>query len=377
MRTPEERLLLNLVSGQWAAKRDAVPAEIGAEVAWARVLHMARKHEVVPLVHRSLELFGLNVPADVREQLASGRRTVAARNGLLAREVTNVLQTLHAAGVAAIPLKGVYLAERLYGDPTLRDSSDIDVLVPRQRVRDALQVLRRHGYAPEFTERFFEAVLLRGHIEYTLARRQHGFEYLVDLHWGIGWSARDDRRAAEALWVDAKPTVHDGVEMWAMSREWELLTLAVHAARHGWQPLKWLVDVHDYCASQPLDWRMIRQTAYRYGWLSALEQTLWVCQAVLGTAVPAGIAARIPRRWPSVLDEEPAHTVPEALLPLRVIRRPADRARYALRQLLIPTLAERRLIRLPSALRLFYYPLRPVRLGGKWGWRALQRLGGC
>jgi hypothetical protein len=51
-----------------------------------------------------------------------------------------------------------------------------------------------------------------------------------------------------------------------------------------------------------------------------------------------------------------------------------ERVRYLLGQLLVPTLAERRLVRLPTRLRFFYYPIRPARLGGKWGWWLLQRL---
>ena len=40
----------------------------------------------------------------------------------------------------------------------------------------------------------------------------------------------------------------------------------------------------------------------------------------------------------------------------------------------VPTLAEQRLIRLPSSFSFLYYLVRPVRLSCKWAWRSLQAL---
>jgi len=245
----------------------------------------------------------------------------------------------------------------------------MDVLVPRERAREALQMLRGRGYAAEFSESFFERLLLRTHIEYTLTRRQHRFEYVLDLHWGVGWSPRDDRAVAGALWAESRRVQRWGVTLRAMSPEWELLTLAVHAARHGWQRLKWLADVHDFCATYPLDWPKVRRTAEQFGWLSALERTLGACQLLLGTPAPPDLTP-----LPPVLDDPSTAQSADRgiLLPLRVIDSWPARARYLLGVLLMPTLAERRLVRLPSMLRWLYYPLRPLRLAGKWGWHAVR-----
>jgi hypothetical protein len=372
--TREQRLFLLLARAHLdEAERNEARALAAGSVDWARTLRLAQAQEVVPLVHANLQRLGfLDAPPEVREALEAGRRAVAARNALLAREQVHVLRVLSAAGLAAIPMKGVSLAQALYGDPGLRDCSDIDVLVGRDRAREALRILRGLGYESEFSERFFEALLLRGHIEYTLRRRAHGFEYVLDLHWGIGWSARADRRAAAALWAESRRVTRDDVEMHVMTPEWELLALIVHAARHGWQPIKWLVDVHDYCASRPVDWQTLCGLADRFDWRPAVEQTFGACRVLLGTPTPPGVRRVAPAGWVPVLDGGSATVAPDALLPLRVIRRSSEKARYLLKQVLAPTLAERRLVRLPSSLGLLYYPMRPVRLGGKWGWRLLR-----
>jgi hypothetical protein len=373
--TPEARLLVVLARGRASdsdGKRACALADEGVD--WPRVLRLARAHEVVPLVHANVERFGISgVPAGVRDALEAGRRVVAARNALLRREQAQLLRVLTAAGLPAISMKGVTLAETLYGDPGLRDCSDIDVLVPRTAARDALRVLRESGYRSEFDEPFFETFLLRGHIECTLTRRTHDFEYVVDLHWGIGWNARPDRRAAEALWADSLAITREGVDSRAMTPEWELLTLVVHAARHRWEPIKWLIDIHDYCDSQRVDWAAFRDLSTRFDWHPAVEQTFAACAALLGTPTPAGVRATALAAHMPLVDRASPRPTPEALLPLPVIGRLSEKFRYVVKQLLVPTLAERRVIRLPPELQLFYYPMRPVRLGGKWGWRLLRR----
>jgi hypothetical protein len=64
-----------------------------------------------------------------------------------------------------------------------------------------------------------------------------------------------------------------------------------------------------------------------------------------------------------------------ALYPARLFARPSERLGYLARVLLVPTLAERRLIRLPRRLRALYYLLRPLRLGGRWGLDVTRRIG--
>jgi hypothetical protein len=49
-----------------------------------------------------------------------------------------------------------------------------------------------------------------------------------------------------------------------------------------------------------------------------------------------------------------------------VLDRRVDRLGYLLRLLLQPTILERRAVRLPAALAVAYYPLRPLRLAARW-----------
>jgi hypothetical protein len=302
------------------------------------------------------------------EQLAAACRTNAARNALQVRELTQVLGILDRAGVPAIPLKGVALAELLYGAITLRVCSDIDVLVPRHGVSEAVGALRAGGYLPESqlwastTER---ELVLDSDIEAVFRRRDHAAAPVVDLHWDIARRWRGDGKAIDDLWSEAARATFWGVGAFRLSPEWELLYLATHAVRHRWRGLKWLVDVHDYASARVVDWDRLAAKADGLGWGQALRLTLGLCRALFGTAVPEHLAREAPR-WALAQLHGRDMAWKDALIPARVLDRRADRLAYLARLFLRPTILEHRVVGLPTRLSRIYFLLRPLRLAARW-----------
>ena len=349
---------------------------------WDLILERATVHEVYPLLYRNLRRLGFpGVPTQACSALDGLSKINAFRNTLLAEELARVLELLRARGIPTIPLKGVTLAESLYGDPTLRVCADIDILVPRQMVAQAFHLLLAAGYRAEFTEHFFQELLLHSHnIEYALVREERGVCYLLEPHWGMLWGARLDRDATEDLWAEARPKAFFGVPAYTLSPEWELLFLAAHATRHQWQGLKWLVDIHEICSRREIDWEKARAKAKRLGWEEVLRLTLSACHALFDTLVPPHFSLKVPGPRVKLFPSDPSPDVWQSfVVRLRLLKRPSEKLCFLAHVLFVPTLAERRLYRLPSSLSFLYYPLRPLRLGCKWGWRlaraAWQRQG--
>jgi hypothetical protein len=193
----------------------------------------------------------------ILEQLRRLSKINSLRNTLLKEELVRVLKRLAEAGIPTIPLKGVALAHALYGDPSLRACVDLDILVPRNCVAHAYNLLLAAGYASEFAPGFLADVLLRHDIEYALRRDERGFSYLLELHWGVSWGGQFEDGVADDLWANADPTTVFGAPAYALSPEWQILFLAAHAARHQWQGLKWLVDLHELYSASIVDWEKL------------------------------------------------------------------------------------------------------------------------
>ena len=376
----EQRLLLLLARGRLT---DSIRAEarslLGQALSWPLLLQTAQAYEVTPFLYHHLRQLGFPSVSDAAAaELEAAYRMHAIRNTLLVRELTAVMQQFGGAGVPVMPLKGVALAASLYGDPTLRVCADLDILVPRLEVGRAYQLLQAMGYADapgECMEQSFRRRLLKTSIECALTRKELGFRYVIELHWGIFLGAPAERGALEALWADAYATPVFGVMALQSSVEWTFLCLAVHAARHVWKGLKWLGDIHELCTWTVIDWAKVRFEAERIGWGPVVELTLSACHTLFGTPIPPHFSFRPLTSWVHLFPDDLLHAEPwrDVLAISRLFTSPPAQWRYLLGVLLVPTAAERRLIRLPSALGMLYYPLRLSRVAIRQGRRLIVR----
>lgn len=371
--SPEDQTILLLARGDLTPQiQERALALLATPLRWELVLERVRVHQVYPLFFRNFDRLGfLGMPGHVRADLEALCRVNAFHNTLLVEELAHVLTLLDKAGIPAIPLKGVALAESLYGDVSLRLCTDIDVLVPPRMVAQAFLVLLASGYRAEFTERFFVDCWRHRNTEASLTREEQGFCYILDLHWGVLHGIALDGGVSEDVWGETRHKAFFDVPAYTLSPEWNLLFLAAHAGHHRWQGLKWLVDIHEVCIQGSIGWEKLGAKARRLGWQDVLRLSLSVCHTLFSTPIPQDFSCH---RVPPQLALFPAKPSLRrwrwecAFFPLSLLKRPSDKLRYGVRLLLLPTLAEYRMLRLPSALNFLYYPLRILRLGCTWTW---------
>ncbi len=308
---------------------------LGQEIGWSRILEQAEANGLVPLVTRNLQQLGFpGVPTPVRAELETSYRRNAIRNVLMRDELIRVLKALGQVRVRAVPLKGLALAESLYGEMSLRTCSDLDVLVPRGAVGQVFEVLRAAGYDQADRCRVQPSdveFLVRSSMEYGFAPRSPAFRALLELHWDIAWRWRGDAAMVDDLWAEARPQVFWDVEA---------------------------------CALSPED------KAHRFGLEQVLAISLSACKALFGTPLPPSYSERPVPSWLPLFPASAPQMGEwrEALLVRRLFRRRLDRLRYLARIALRPTLGELEFVRLPAGLGALYYPLRLVRLSIASAW---------
>ncbi len=228
---------------------------------WESVRHLVMREGIFPLFFRNLHRFGFHgAPADVRSWLETAFKRNAIRNECLALELARVLKLFGEAGIPAIPLKGVALSQCLYGDTSLRACGDLDILVPRALVARSFQVLLPNLYEARLPEETLRCVPLGNAIEYEFTHRVGPITCRLEIHWGLFCPSRGDDRAAVEIWRESK-SGRLSLESTArrMSFEWEFVYLAVHAARHRCEGLKWLADLHDAVSLRPLNWERLSE----------------------------------------------------------------------------------------------------------------------
>lgn len=259
---------------------------------WDDLLQQAEHHQVTPLLHRALQERQTALPVDVRERLELSCFGTAAGNAKLFLELAAVLESLRAAEVPVLALKGAHLAEIVYRDVTLRPMGDVDLLVRRADLPRAEQVLLGLGYRPQ--------TVPGGIQDYSAHRHLPPFVKAgavpIEIHRSIDESGCF-QIYAEGLWERARIVRIAGVEALVLSPEDLLLHLCLHTAfQHGFRaPLRQIYDivaVIDHHGPE-LDWRGLVRAAETSGLSKVCYYALAVAESLLGAGVPAETLAAL------------------------------------------------------------------------------------
>jgi hypothetical protein len=364
----EHRLCLSLSCGQLSSdQRSRVLELLSQPVKWPEFLRIVYAQETWPLVYRNLRELGFPATSnEVRTELKCACIKTALQNHLASNELAVLLHRLSNAVVQVVPLKGVQLANSLFGDPAMRVCDDIDLLVPPSKLNRALEVIRLAGYGDAFDDSFFRKLDLQHGRHFSFRRHFAGRSSLIEVHWRLVQHSSRDSLAVQDLWGEVQDAYCFGAPVCRLSPEWQLLYLCIHAADHDWRGLKWLVDIHQLCLTQPPNWLQLKQKAERFGLDRVVRRTLATCSLLFETTLPAAYAAdSLPPRLclsALALSGKPR---PSTFSHLSLLERPWDKFCCIANVVFIPKPADRNVVRIPEALSFLYYPFRAVRLIAK------------
>ena len=235
------------------------PPDAQAFVMWAW------SQGLVGLVDRAIANGQWEPGERVRDAVRSLRATGALHAALLRRELGPAAEVMHVReGVTPIVLKGPAVAARLYGAPGLRAYADLDLLVPRVSLRDAVAALRDVGWEPARAGRTYSALgePLPGFAEdygheFHLARRVGPAEVHLEVHWRISDDPLSEVLDYARLSARARAIPELGPHVVAPAPVDELLVLAVHLLSHGSGRTRLIQHVDLALASEALpqsDW---------------------------------------------------------------------------------------------------------------------------
>jgi hypothetical protein len=381
MASPKCKLLIGIL------QRDSTPTPDRAQeitdsgpLGWERFYSQLELHGVTSLVHANLTRIGAVLPADVSGRLREAYLASSRRNLFLVSRLVRLLDLFHSAGIPVMPLKGPVLAEVLYGDVALRHFEDLDLLIRKEDISRAVELLCAHGYALQSQLSWAPLETLVASECELAFRRECGTK--VDLHWEIAPSDSPFWFDTEILWSSLRPVVIAGRVVQSPSSECLLLFLCVHGARHLWMCLQWVCDVARLVEISPeMNWTRIFELAGSCGGERVLLLGLLVAHELLHVSLPADIlrraredavvpslAAQVTRRL-----SEPMVAAPEswdlAVFNAKMAKSVWDKVRIFAALLKAPTEADARLLRLPPQLFVLYYPYRIGRLSAKYAAR--------
>jgi hypothetical protein len=194
-------------------------AELVADPA---LLAAPRFKRAIPAIALAASESGLEVPAPWRDDLIGA----AVASMLLKQQLDAVGSVLDAAGIPWMPIKGMDLGYRLWPGPEARPTSDLDVLVPVARFREARASLGEAGWKGLLNGDEYECFLASEAYNWE-ARNDSGI--LLELHFRL-WPSTPPSWA-ESLWENCI----DAPELGSQARRPSWPDAFVLAAVHLWQ----------------------------------------------------------------------------------------------------------------------------------------------
>ena len=213
---------------------------------WNRFIAWIRRNRIAPLVYRNLQRAACPLfPRRWSCNCVAHPSRNTQRALMQIAEAAHVSGLLASAGIRSLIVKGPVLAQLAFGDPTLRESEDIDVVIDPARVLEADRIIATAGY-----RRVVPGTELSLPLYETYRRQRHEFIYysethelVLELHWRLTSNPLLMPTDAATLWSRSEPVRVAGVSLATLPDEDLLLYLCVHGGVHLWFRLKWLVDI--------------------------------------------------------------------------------------------------------------------------------------
>jgi hypothetical protein len=337
---------------------------------WSAALDALRAHRLLPLAGRAMleGAWPQAAPGDeTRRALNSELRESGARALARCRQAAELAAALHDAGVRALAYKGPALAYLAHGDPSVRESVDVDVLVARRDRSRAERVLGALGYRPAALRALERRVLFAW--EGASPWWRSVSDAPVELHWRACELRLPWKLPFGELFERATRVPLAGVMLSAPAPDDALLLLAWHGTRHAWSQLEWVASWAALARRHPPDWRAIRARARRVDGARALDVSVSVA-ASIGALDPFGgsgaldagagwletLLPTVNAGWNAKRESPAIDRTAYRRFVLAALERPSHRARYVALGALLPTDRDLAWWRLPPWAA-FAYPL--------------------
>jgi hypothetical protein len=312
-----------------------------------------------------------------RDRSRRSLRQLAVTAGLM-----KIVKAFERRGIDVVPYKGLVLAASVYGDVTLRQSLDVDLLVRKRDYRRGRDVLVAEGYR------------LAHEYEWESTFVDTTGRVVVDLHRGLV-----PHRFPCSLTFDRVRTRLEPIQLGiggrvirSLSATDVLLVLCIQVAKDSWDRrfrLQKACDIAEWVRTHgDVDWAALLAYAGRLGCLRIVLFGLRLAELLIDIALPAAVSRALASEpaatalaedvksgfLAGTYDHDHVWDTPHALeFHWKIRERFIDRAVPYLFHAVIPNPKDRAVVALPPQWSFLYYVIRPVRVARDRGVQLLRQ----
>ncbi len=209
------------------------------------------------------------IPTEFKEALSKQYESQLIQNLLIKNQTDLVLSSLDKRNIFVIPIKGPLFSKKYFNDFAARSSSDIDILVKENQVKETIACIRSLGFKTE--EKNDE-----GHFHKTFSKPLPGssIPLLIEIHWNL-LKENTSNLSMDEIWSHAIPiTNYQFVK--ELSIFYTFYFIILHAWRHNLDSMKHFLDIIQIIHKHhnELDIELLLQTARKHKTFKRVKRTL-------------------------------------------------------------------------------------------------------
>ena len=343
---------------------------------WQQFISLSFAHGIFPIVYSTLKKQIQNIPTSILTIMKTHNIEIAKKNMLMTTELIKLMKLFEENSIDAIAFKGPTLSQMAYGDITLRQYADLDILIDEKDLQKSINLLSSTSYTIDEVE--YQNIMKNQSIFHDISL------YKYDINFELHWRLLSDEFKTDIDHINIKENLHEVVisnyKFKSFENEILILYLAIHGAKHNWERVEWLLDIVKIIQNHTIDWQRIIELMKKTKTEKILLSSLSLCRNVLDLSLPIKVENLINK--PKILKiseelEKYFYTHFHSGINQNVATKKISKTQYNLLSgyknkflfilsLLKPTEIDFKTIQLPHTIRFVYYIIRPFNVLFRW-----------
>ncbi len=340
------------------------------------LIALANQHGILPLIYKSLKkLLQSNSILDTNHStLLADFKTaytqIAQRNILMSAELIRIMKLLERNNIKALAFKGPTLSQIAYGDITLRQFGDLDILIKKENLNEIDLILKKSNYQRvlQLTKKE-EALWIK--YAHDIGFYHPNKNIMLELHWKM-MLEQHPIQLNNINFFDKIQQIELNRNLIAtFSTENLLIYLCIHGSKHLYERLEWVIDIDRLIRNNKVDWNIMNSLTNDRNYSKMLYLGLEISYSLFMTPLPQNIikkylknneileiSRQIKNSWNNPVHSTFSFKFNQTIMLYKLLISLQDKLKF-LHLLFRPSFNEFSFINLPKTFHFLYYFIRP------------------
>ena len=284
-------------------------------------------------------------------------------NMLLTSELIKIMKILEENDIKAIAFKGPTLAQLAYGDITLRQYADLDVLVEKEEIFKIENLLKN---------KYKRALKITSSQEDTWFKYAHDLGLIhengvnIEVHWLMFDSNHPINLSKIDFFKESVKTKINNVNINTISNEKFLVYLCIHGSKHLYERIEWVCDIDRFIKTQKIDWNKVEDIIENDNSKRFFLLGLFLTKFLFNTNLGKNYEKQFDKEYESISNhifdtwngKQKSDNKNNMKYMLKLFLSKSDKFKYINKMYFKPTFTEYWYMNFPKPLYFLYYPLR-------------------